>query len=97
MRAVTFSEKYRAPIKCAVILSLLLFLMVCVFIPDMGESMQALGVSMGVFIILLLMIMINRPATPSKLDLLLISWGMPVIFLTFLFGLPLVWHLRRLQ
>jgi len=60
----------------------------------MGESLQVFLYSLGVFVALLLLITLRRPATPSKLDLLLVGWGLPILFFSLLLIFPLVWHLR---
>jgi len=60
----------------------------------MGESFQAFISSLGVFVVLLLLIILRRPAAPSKLDLLLVGWGLPILFFGLLFLLPVAWRLR---
>jgi len=90
---MTFSPKYRPSITYAVIWILLLSLW-CALVLDMGESLQVFLYSLGVFVALLLLITLRRPATPSKLDLLLVGWGLPILFFSLLLIFPLVWHLR---
>jgi asparagine N-glycosylation enzyme membrane subunit Stt3 len=64
---------------------------------DMGESLQAFLCSLGIFIVLLLLIILRRPAEPSKLDLLLVGWGLPILFFALLFAFPVAWRLRGLS
>ena len=76
---VTFSEKYRRPIRCAVAWMFFLSLW-CGLVMDMGESALTLLFSFGVYVVLLLLVMLRRPATPTKLDLLLVGWALPILF-----------------
>ena len=82
---VTFSEKYRRPIRCAVAWMLFLALW-CALVMDMGESALTLLFSVGVYVVLLLLVMLRRPAAPTKLDLLLVGWALPILFFA---GIPL--------
>lgn len=88
-----FSEKYRSPIALALFLGLLLGFL-STFVPDQGVGITAFIYSLGVFVALLLLIMLRRPATPSKFDLLLVGWGLPVLFIAFIFLLPVAWRFR---
>jgi hypothetical protein len=90
---VKFSEKYRRSIRCAVAWMLFLALW-CVMVMDMGESLMTLLYSLGAYVPLLLFIMLRRPATPTKLDLLLIGSALPILFFAGLVIYPLVSHLR---
>ena len=90
---MTFSDRYRSPTRCAVIWLGVLALW-CGTVLDMGESFQAFLYALGVYVVLLLLIMLRRPAKPSKLDLLLVGWALPILFFTLLLLFPLVWHLR---
>jgi len=96
MLRMTFSHGYLSPIRCAVICLVCLSLW-CAFVLDMGESFQAFLHSLAAYVALLLLIMLRRPASPSKLDLLLVGWALPLLFFTLLLLFPLVWHLRGLD
>ena len=52
----------------------------CGLVMDMGESALTLLFSFGVYVVLLLLVMLRRPATPTKLDLLLVGWALPILF-----------------
>ena len=91
---MTFSDKYRLPVWCAVAWMLFLVL-ACSSTPDMGEGIQVLlGQAVPTFLILLVLIPLRRLAKPSRLDLLIIALGLPILFLLLLLLSPLVWHLR---
>ena len=92
----TFSAGYRSAIRCAVIWLAVLVLW-CGTVLDMGESFQAFLYALGVYAVLVLLIMVRRPATPSKLDLLLVGWALPILFFGLLLLFPFVWHLRGVR
>src|SRR5438105_4390562 len=89
----TFSDRYRSSIRCAVIWLGVLALW-CGTVLDMGESFQAFLYALGVYLVLIVLILLRRPATPSKLDLLLVGWALPILFFTLLLLFPFAWHLR---
>ena len=97
MRAIAFSERYHSPIWWAFVWFILLSLW-CAMVTDMGESSQVFGYTIVTYAVLILLIMIRRPATPTRLDLLLVGFGLPVLFfLGLLFIYPLAWHLRGIN
>jgi hypothetical protein len=63
----------------------------------MGESSQAFRYALGIYAVLLMVIILRRPAMPSKLDLFLVAWGLPMLFFAVLLVFPLVWHIRGIQ
>ena len=92
----TFTIRYRSSVGCAVVwFGILAFW--CGAVMDMGESFQTFLYALGVYVVLLLLILLRRPTTPSKLDLLLIGWGLPILFFSLLLLLPLVWRLRHVD
>ena len=93
MPKITFSDRYRLPIRCAVIWLLILALW-CSLVLDAGESINTFLYSLVAYVVLLLLIMLRRPAIPTRFDLLLIGWGLPILFFSGLFLYPLVWHMR---
>jgi hypothetical protein len=93
---MSFSERYRPSIRCAIIWLTLLTLW-CSSVLDLGECWRIFVCSIAVYVPLLLLIMFSRPVTPTRLDLLLIGWAPPVLFLVLLYLLPIVWHYRGLQ
>lgn len=87
-----FSESYRSPIRCGVIWAFVLAIW-CSLVLDMGESLHTFLYSIGGDAVLLLLIMLRRPATPTALDLFLVGWALPLIFFAGFFLLPLVFRL----
>jgi hypothetical protein len=65
----TFSENYRSPTRCGVIWVFLLALW-CSLAADMGESLAKFIFSLGGYLVLLILVMLRRPTTPTDLDLL---------------------------
>ena len=78
--SATTSNGYRKAIYtalgCQVILALF-----CTPIMDGGQSMQMWGFSMVAFYVGLIMIIIRRPKCPTKVDLFLIHWSFPFLFI----------------
>lgn len=65
----------------------------CSLVLDMGENIQTFLCSLCIYGVLLLLIMLRRPKTPTRLDLLLIGWSMPIMFFTGLLLVPLMQEL----
>ena len=92
----TLSISYRRSIRIALIWFGILMLG-SITVLDMGQTIQVFSCSVGVYFVLLLLIMRRRPTTPSKLDLLLVGWGLPILFFSLLYLLPLAWHIRGID
>ena len=92
----TFTDRYGSSVGCAVFWLAVLILW-CGSVMDMGESFQAFLYALGSYVVLLLFIFLRRPNAPTRLDLLLIGWGLPILFFSLLLFLPLVWHLRHVD
>ena len=92
----TFTDRYGSSVGCAFFWLAVLVLW-CGTVMDMGESFQAFLYALGAYVVLLLLILLRRPTAPTRLDLLLIGWGLPILFFSLLLLLPLVWHLRHVD
>ena len=92
----TFSESYRSSIRCGVIWVFVLALW-CGMVLDMGESLHTFLYSLGGYVVLILLVMLRRPTTPTALDLLLVGWALPIIFFAGLVVFPFVQHLRGIS
>ena len=90
---MTFSDRYKPSVRFAFVWVALLTLW-CGFVLDMGESLSVFLCSLGAYTVLLTIVSLRRPAEPTKLDLLIIKWGLPILFFSGLFFYPLIWHLR---
>jgi hypothetical protein len=93
MPARTFSDKYRLPIRFACMWALLVMVW-CGLVLDMGESFITFLYSLGTYIGLVIVVIFRRPILPTNADLLIIKWGLPVLFFFGLSFYPFVWHLR---
>ncbi len=89
----TFNDGYLSSIFCAVLWFVVLVFF-CGGVMDTGATREVFLYSLSVYAMLVLLIMVRRPATPSKLDLILVGWALPVLFFALLLLLPFVWHLR---
>lgn len=93
LKAMTVSASYRSSIRCGVGWALVLTLWCCVVL-DMGESASTFLVSLGGYAVLVLVVMLRRPSSPTSLDLVLIGWSLPILFFAGLFLYPLILRLR---
>ena len=91
--AKTFTESYRSPIRCGVVWALVLTLW-CSMVLDMGESAFTFLYSLGGYLVLIVLVMLRRPSSPTSLDLVLVGWSLPIIFFAGLFLYPLILRLR---
>jgi hypothetical protein len=90
---MTFCKSYQKPMRYAFAWVAFLALW-CGFVLDMGESLYAFLCSLGGYAALLLLIILRRPTTPTKLDLLLVAWALPILFFAGTVLLPAVQELR---
>jgi hypothetical protein len=89
----TFSASYRGSIRTAIIWFGILALW-CAIVLDIGESLQAFLYALGVYSVTLLLIVLRRPVTPSRLDLLVVGWALPILFFLLLLLIPAIRHTR---
>lgn len=78
-RAERFSSDYHSPLQCAVAWLILLTIW-CSIALDMGESLGAFLCALGGYIALVLFAILRRPRNPTKVDLFLVGWALPIIF-----------------
>ena len=90
---MTFSDRYKPSIFLAFVWLLLLVIW-CVSVLDMGESFYTFLYSLGAYVPLVVIIILRRPTKPTKFDLMVIKWGLPILFFLGLIFYPFVWRLR---
>jgi len=58
----------------------------------MGESLRAFLCALGGYVALVLFAMLRRPINPTKADLFLVGWALPISFFAGLFLFPVFSH-----
>lgn len=93
MKNVTFSKKYNQPIRFGLISAALLAL-IAATTQDMGEWLTTYINSLVAYGALILLILLRRPSSPTRQDLLIVKWGLLILFLAGLIIYPAVWKWR---
>ena len=74
-----FSKKYRAPLICGGVWAVLLLFFR--EFSEWGDTFRVDLSALGAYGVLLLLIMLRRPAAPTRLDCILIGWSLPILYL----------------
>lgn len=83
----------------AIEVSLLIQAFLCVLsllITDLGQVFQLWAIAMAAYWIGVFLIMTKRPAHPTTLDLFLIRWSFPVVFIMTIPITTVIWDARGL-
>ena len=90
------SESYRPTLWRALFSSLIIGILSALVL-DGGQTAILTAKGLAVFWILIVVIILRRPQTPTSLDLLLIRWGCLPLIVGFQVAIHYVWHLRGLE
>jgi hypothetical protein len=93
---MTFSEKYRPPIRFGII-SAMVFMVLPILALDMGQCLTVYICALAAYLALLPIILLRHRSTPTKFDLLAIKWAFVILFLFGILLFPLVWRFRGVQ
>ncbi len=78
------SPIYRRSLVVAVCVQVML-LILGILVPDLGEWSRAVLLAVVAFWVVTLSVLIRRPCSPTRLDLMFVQYGYPLIFVIFLF------------
>ena len=85
----------------AILVSVLLFQLftgvLSLLITDCGQVFQIWAIAMAAYWTGAIVIMARRPATPTRVDLFLIRWAFPFIFILAIPLTTLIWKARGLM
>src|SRR5438067_13644423 len=93
---VRFSDRYKPCVYFALASAMLLGPLSSL-VSDQGECITSYLYSLAVYVGLLVMVLFRRPSAPTKLDLIVIKWGLVLLFLLGLAIYPFAWYLRGLR
>ncbi len=89
-------QKYRTSLVVSLCFASFLCVLTSVTM-DGGISLNILARSVPAYAALVLLVILRRPATPTRLDLILVRWGLVIIFVLSVFVLPPLWHWMSLH
>ena len=90
------SGTYRAALHCALNWTIALTGLTCLVL-DFGQTFSLSLVAILIFWCTVLVIRLRRPQNPTRLDLMVISWGCPILVLIFNIATHAVWIWRGLE
>ena len=92
MQMPTFNDRYLGPLIRTMVWTLLLAPLGS-FLHDDGSVFAFLG-ALAAYVVLLLVVVLRHPAQPTRTDLLLVSWGLPVLDIVGMGIRVLFWYPR---
>ena len=93
MRIIKFSKKYRAPLICGGVWAV--FLLCFREFSAWGDTFRVDLSALGAYGVLLLLIMLIRPAAPTRLDRILIGVSVPIFYVIEIRLIASAWEYRH--
>jgi hypothetical protein len=87
------SEKYWAAIRVSLVFQVFLCLMT-LLMTDLGLSFQIWGITMTAYWGGVIVVVMRRPVAPTRLDIFLVRWSFPFLFILAVPLVALIWKAR---
>lgn len=90
---IRFSPSYKPALRLAFIWVMFLWVIVALTL-DMGEMFSFFLYALAAYVVLLLLVLLRRPSSPTATDLLVIRWSLPFLLMLSALLCPMVWRWR---
>ena len=90
------SDKYWAAIKVSLAFQIFLCLLT-LLITDFGQTFQIWAITMAAYWVGVIVIAMRRPTDPTRLDIFLVQWSFPFLFILAIPLTTYIWKARGLM